>query len=297
MFKHIAPTRSLGIFGHKSPKTLCQTRGLFYAKLNALDNGTLIASLRNDRQPDESVNEYKLRSMIQFHSTLKPDYYYIYADRSSLRGVNLFPGHIAFFATSDKGEIIEDSCMSLRNSTVIDGERLHFKLEHDPTKQTHKRSVWNIRFLSIAEELNEFLFSGARDDVPLEHDRPRFITAIPQDLFPEPLEVVLEQIRRAKVDLKDSRYILADGYLIKRPNKDIKTFVNAVNCITGFYKAVSVTGKEAAPSVQMAKTGLLSLLLGSEAKDRLIEGTGLRREDDEVRRHDDVLAWESPKLK
>ena len=156
--------------------------------------------------------------------------------------------------------------------------------------------IWDVRFLDMNEELNEYLFRSAREGIPLDNEVSRFLTSIPLSILPESADEIVERIKEIKQALADSEYILADGERILLPDNKVDKFVTAVNCITGVYRGLGVEGVKSSPSTQMATTGLLELLLGEKEKDALIRGTGLRRRDDEKRYdEDDKLSWINPR--
>ena len=272
-------------------------RAIHYNLLNEAKSGASIGEIKNDREHDESLDTYSWRSMKEFDQRLEPNQFYLYTARSSLKDGILSPGHIVSFLTDKEGDIVDESCVSLRRQKEKKKDvALEFSLSHDSSKQRHRTNpIWDIRFLNMNEELSENLFRHAKEGFPLDKDESRFLTSIPLSMLPESTDEIVERIKEMKQALADSEYIIADGNRILLPEKKIDKFVKAVNCITGVYGGLGVEGLESSPSTQMATTGLLTLLLGEKEKDELTRDTGLRRKDDEERYgKDDTVSWTDP---
>ena len=296
---HLKHKKSKLNFGQTSKSNHIKTTKRFfhYKPLNKRNSGAFLGEIKNDRKHNEALSTYKKRSIGEFNQILKPNQFYIYTDRSSLKRGLLKPGHIVSFITSSNANILDGSCVSLRHHKIKKKDvALEFELSHDNSMRRYRTNpIWDVRFLDIQEELDEFLFKNAKEGFSLDKDTSRFLTGIPLSILPEPADKIIERIKEVKQSLANSEYILADGKRILLPNNKVDKFVKAVNCVTGVYRGLGVKGIESSPSTQMATTGLLKLLLGEEEKDELIRDTGLRRLDDEKRYgQDDELSWTGP---
>ena len=119
----------------KNPRKIIK-RSLHYSALNKVDSGAAIGEIKNDRKHNESLAAYKRRSFLEFAQRLKPNQFYLYTDRSSLKNGVLVPGHIVSFLTNDDGGIIDHSWVSLRRQKERKKDvALKFRLFHDDSKQ------------------------------------------------------------------------------------------------------------------------------------------------------------------
>ena len=142
----------------------------------------------------KTLSTYKKRSIGEFNKILKPNQFYLYTERSSLKHGLLNPGHIVSFITSNNANILDGSCVSLRRQdTRKKGIALKFELSHDDSIQRYRTNpIWDIRFLNMQEELDEFLFNYAREGFPLDKEVNRFLTGIPLSILPESADEIVE---------------------------------------------------------------------------------------------------------
>ena len=273
------------------------SRKIHYKLLNKVKSGASIGAIKNDRGKDEALDAYVERSMKELGQILKPDQFYLYTDRSSLKDGVLSAGHIFSFLTNDEAKVIEKSFMSLRHQPgrkkdVI----LEYKLPHDDSEKDHRTNfIWDVKFVDEKEEFTEFLYNRAEEGLPPDEDVERFITNIPLSELPDSANDIIERVNNFKKESTGKEYILARGKKISLPDKKVIGPASPLNCIVGVYSGIGAEGLGEAPSAQMATTGILNLTLGEKEKDELIRDTGLRREDDERRYgEDDKVSWTNP---
>ncbi|MES2217170.1 MAG: hypothetical protein V4501_02030 [Pseudomonadota bacterium] len=251
---------------------------LHYKVVSELGSGPFIAELKSDRFDYERPVVYSNRSWNELTYKLQNDTFYIFVDKGVL-GKSLKAGHIASFYTDDKGKIVKDSCISLRTGARTVKVLKGF-FSHELTQPPRTNSVWKTDVIDDVEiEFRKYNFLNSAPNIPLEKQKPKFLIGLPISLN-ERLKLAT-YIQEAKLELTGQDYILFNGEV---DGQD----VDALNCITAFYRALNLKGSEPNPSPQMAAWSYLGFLLGSVECDWLIKPTKLKEHGIE-RTHNDIL--------
>ena len=258
-------------------------RSLHHSTLNSSIDGTIIHGLKNNIFKNQTLSSYQDESWYKLTSdVLRRNTYYIYLDKATLDTRHLYAGHILSFLTNDRG-LVEESCVSLRNGTVVNSKTLMFTLPNGSVRQGR---VYKVRFRDLKDELYNFMFNRADSNKPIDRDVQRYLIGLPLDRLD--INNLLERIRLVKLMCSKAEYILHSGTI---DNKSVQPF----NCITGFYTGVNVIGKESDPSPQMALWSYLRFVWGVKERDEFIAGNGVR--DSKIEKvHDDILKLRDSKM-
>lgn len=254
-------------------------RALHHRAIKVSTEGTVLTELKNNitaRQTVSSYNDDSWNDLVT--NLLVKNQLYIYVDKARLKKARLFPGHIFTFLTDNHG-IIKDSCVSLRNGRMVENKALLFRLWNNP-QQERRQAVYRVRFNQVKEEFYDFFLKRAEPSLAVEQDHARYLAGLSLENYN--VDLLLEKIKGVLATYLDKEYILHSG----RVNGES---VRALNCITGFYEGLSVIGTEPDPSPQMALWSYLMFIWGPSSRDRFIEGTDLKVDQNE-RTHDDVLS-------
>lgn len=254
-------------------------RSLHYQTLNLDNNGNIIYGFRNNLTRQQGQAEYAKESWQTLTSNmLKRNAFYIYLDKATLKKDRLHPGHVVSFVTDENG-IVEESCLSLRNGGMVDGKVLRYQL---PNKTVKQGFVHTVRFLGLKEELDEYLFNRAKN---VSLDRERYLLGLP--LKPREISRLVDKVRLVKSMYSRQEYIIHSGTV-----NDVE--VDALNCVTGFYRGAGVVGTEPDPSPQMSLWSYLAYIWNLGERDSFLEKTKVRESGVE-RVHDDQLRAWNPK--
>jgi hypothetical protein len=203
----------------------------------------------------------------------------------------LHPGHVVSFVTDENG-IVENSCISLRNDAMVNGKRLKYQLSNQTVKQGF---VHTVKFMELKDELDKYLFNRAKDY------RERYLLGL--QLKSWEIGTLVDRVRLVKSMYSCEEYIIHSGTV-----NDVE--VEAVNCVTGFYRGAGVVGTESDPSSrrqdwdrgvgtpdpspQMSAWSYLAYIWDLGERDRFLEKTKVRELGVE-RVHDDQLKAWNPK--
>jgi hypothetical protein len=251
-------------------------RSLHHQIYDTSVNGSIIYGFRNNLISQQGKAEYANQSWQHIRSNLlKRNALYIYLDKAKLNKGRLYPGHVVSFITDENG-IVEESCISLRNGAKVDGKVLLYQVTD---KIARKGFVHKVRFLELKDEFNNYLFDRAVPDKDVSIDDERYLLGLP--LKPSEISTLVERVRLVKSLYSSQEYILHSGTV-----NDVE--VDALNCVTGFYRGAGVVGTEPDPSPQMSVWSYLAYIWNVEERDKFLEKTNVREPGLE-RVHDDHL--------
>jgi hypothetical protein len=273
-------------------------RSLHHRILNTTDNGSIIYGIRNNLTNPTGRTQYANESWQHITSSmLKHNTFYIYLDKAKLNKDRLYPGHVVSFLTDNNG-IIEESCISLRNGTMVDGKVLSYKVSNGTAKRGF---VYKVKFLRLKEELDKYLFDRALPQQDENIDDERYLVGLPLDT--SEIRTLVDRVRLVKSMYVCEEYILHSGMI-----NDIE--VNAFNCVTGFYRGAGVIGTETDPSSrredwdrgvgtpdpspQMSLWSYLAYIWNMTERNLFLEKTNVRRPGMERVNDDHLRVWDNP---